>query len=242
MTSVQFTDYDRITDNIYYLSENLSLNFTVTLSRKNMNNERVFFHYETEYTSKYIGENIARAVKRIMSFYFTIDNKNDFGNGLILKVNDVAILNMIIQHQLLPHYFGNKRIYKIIDNRLVIKGEFEPIVYAQNEYKFLSFTPIVCEYEDGSFKEGVRITVNSEYVDIDIDRFMGFYYLLKNTDMYSVACSMVAYIKSAPYGINIYSRKGLGGGAPLPDENWNETNNKQTKENTNKFLDSLKQK
>lgn len=241
---IQFQDYDRITDQIFYLSENLSLNFTTVLSRKDRTGARMFFHYETEYQSKYIGTDIARSIKRIMNFYFTIDNKNDFGNGFILRTNDVLIFCMIIEQQLLPLYFDSvKRIYKVIDDRLVIKGEYKDIMYAQSDYKFISLAPIVCTYEDGTYKEGVRMTVNneSEYVDLDIDKFMGFYYLLKKTDMYSVAANMVTYVKQQPYGTNIFSRKGLGGGAPLPD--WNEdfnTNNKGNKGNN--FLNQIKER
>ena len=79
---------------------------------------------------------------------------------------------MFIENQLLPLYFdNNSRIFKIIDDKLVINREFSPVVYAQTEYKFISFTPIVCSYENGEYKEGVRITVNKEYTDIDIDKF-----------------------------------------------------------------------
>lgn len=241
---IQFQDYDRITDQIFYLSENLSLNFTTVLSRKDKAGGRMFFHYETEYQSKYIGTDVARSIKRIMNFYFTIDNKNDFGNGFILRTNDVLIFCMIIEQQLLPLYFDpKKRIYKVIDNRLIIKGEYNDIVYPQSDYKFISLAPIVCTYEDGTYKEGVRMTVNneSEFVDLDIDKFMGFYYLLKNTDMYSVAANMVTYVKQQPYGTNIFSRKGLGGGAPLPD--WNEPNyNTNSNSKNNNFLDSIRER
>jgi hypothetical protein len=241
---IQFEDYDRISDLLMYLSDAITLNFTVALSRKSRDGGRAFFQYESEYDSKYIGQLKSRSIKRQMNFYFVIDNKNDFGNGFILRPQDVVIVLKVIEDQLLPLYFDpKKRIYKEIEDKLVIKGEFNPIVYAQSEYKFISFAPIVCVYNDG-FKEGIRLTVNSDYVDIDIDKFMGFYYLLKNTDMYSAACNMVTYTKQAPYGVNTFKGGGLGGG--YYSDQWNNTNDIEQEYNKSKrgnsFLDKLERK
>lgn len=244
---IQFTDYDRITDILMYLSNTITLNFNVVLSRKDKFGKRSHFHYETEYQSKYNGVNIGRGIKRNMNFYFTLDNKNDFANGFIIRPQDVMLLNMIIDQQILPWFFGQKRIFSITKDgeRLIVKGEFEPVNYTQSEYKYISFVPIVYNYEDGTFKEGIRIYVNSqsEYADLDIDRFMGFVYILKNTDMYAVACSMVTYVKQSPHGTNIFSMTGLGGG--YVQDNWNESEDVSNSRNNNKgnnFLNTAKKK
>lgn len=244
---VQFQDYDRITDCLMYLNDKITLNFTVVLSRKGKDGSKQFFHYETEYASKYYGTNKNRAIKRNMSFYFTLDNRNDFGNGFILKPQDVIMLNMLIDQQVLPWFFGDKRIFNVIENRLVITGQWQEKGYTQSEYKYISFAPIVNEYEDGSFKEGVRLTLNhkSEFVDMDIDKFMNLVYILKNTDMYSAACSLTTYVKQAPYGLNTYSATGLGGGNVPEQQNWDtndNTNNKQYGLGSNNFLNGAKSK
>lgn len=248
---IQYNDYDRITDILLYLSNNVTLNFNVILSRKSKTGERMFFEYETEYGSKYIGSQNGRAIKRNMSFYFSIEVKNNFSNSFMLKLQDVILLTMIIENQLLPILIGDRRVFRIKDKKLVIIGEFNPVDYTQSEYKFLRFFPIVCSYTDGTYKEGVRLCINSEseYVDMDLDRFFGFYYLLKNTDMYSAAITMCNYVKLPPHGQNIYSMKGLGGGIKPPqEEEWNigETNENETNANTqtngNDFLKNIKRK
>lgn len=248
---IQFSDYDRVSDTLLYLSNTITLNFNVILSRKDRNGGRSFFHYETEYGSKYIGVDKGRSIKRFMSFFFTIDNKEDFLNNFVLKPQDIYFLTTIIENKLFPLYFDpTKRIYKVIDNRLVIKGDFEPVIYAQSEYKYLGFTPIIYTYEDNMYKEGVRITINSEsdYVDLDIDKFIGFYYILKNTDMYSAACNMTSYAKIPPYGVNVYSQQGLGGGAPVPEWSGTDITNDISQEKTNgkkngnSFLDNTRRK
>lgn len=247
---IDYTDYDRITDILMYLSNNITLNFTTVLSRKDRSGNRMFFQYETQYASKYIGSQYGRAIKRNMNFYYTLDNKNDFANGFIIKPSDVYIITELIKNQVLPWFFDHqKRIFSIIENRLVITGKFEPVNYIQSDYKYISLVPIVYSFEDGTFKEGVRLYLNnqSEFADMDIDKFLGFYFLLLNTDMYSVACSMVNYVKMAPYGHNIYSMTGLGGG--YVQDNWNESeeigtgnNTKSTMKRDNNFLNNAKKK
>jgi hypothetical protein len=240
--AIDFTDYDRITDILIYFSRTITLNFNVRLSMKDTNGYRQFFQYETEFTSKYNGVNIGRSVKRNMSYYFTIDDKEDFTNSLVLRPQDVTIILMLIEKRVIPWFIGNKRIFDFVEDgkRLTIKGKYSPVVYTQSELKGLFFEPIVFTYEDGTFKEGVRLTLNSNsFADVDLDRFLGFYYTLKNTDMYSAACALVNYVKTPPYGINIYSNKGLGSGGNLDSEAG--TNFKQQNyggKRTNSFLDS----
>ena len=245
LSNISFTDYDRITDNLMYLSNTITLNFHVILSRKSKEGNRVFFQYETCSHSKYRDQDIGRNIKRNMSFYYTIDNKNDFANGLILRPQDVKLLTMLINQQVIPWYFDQrKRLFSIKDDKLIIKGEYKPVIYSQSDYKYISFSPIIYTYEDQTFKEGVRINLNSssEYADLDIDKFMGFLYILESTDMYAVASNLAVYAKIPPYGINVYSMTGLGGG--YVQDNWNsssETNN-NSKKKGNSFLDGLKRK
>ena len=53
-----------------------------------------------------------------MNYYYTIDNKNDFGNGFILRDSDVMMLIMIIEQKILPLFFdANKRVFGSIRYR-----------------------------------------------------------------------------------------------------------------------------
>lgn len=246
MNNINFDQYDRITDTLMYLSNEITLNFTVVLARKNKSGGRTFFQFETEYGSKYIGTDTARSIKRNMNFYFIIDNKTFFAGGFILKPQDVVILLKMIEDQIIPWYFGKDTIFSLTKDgsKLIIKGDFHPIYYTQSESKYLRFDPFVYTYDDNTCKEGIRMYVNSEndWVDMDIDKFMGFYYVLKNTDMYSVASSMVNYVKTPPYGVNIFRQAGLGSGR-VPQDNWNNNepaNDKANKTKHNSFLDNAR--
>lgn len=243
---IQFTDYDRITDTLMYLSGNISLKFTVALSNKTKDGARSFFHYETFYNSRYIGTNDARAIKRNIKFFFTLDNKNDMTNSFVIKPRDVYFILQLIENKIFPLYFGPKKIFSIVENKLYITGKYTPIVYAQSEYRYISFEPIVQTYEDGTFKEGVRINLNNKYdfADVDIDKFIELYYILKNTDMYSAACNLINYVKLPPYGINVYQQAGLGGGGPIREEDdWSSSSiENNTPQKSNQFFDNLQRK
>jgi len=212
--NIDYTDYDRITDKLMFLSSTITLNFTVTLAKKDKFGNRAHLHYEVEYSSKFRDQNMAHSIKRDIVYYFTIDNSNDFGNGLVLRPQDVEILKMLLDQQILPWFFGNNRVFGIKENKLFIKEYGSPVTYAQSDYKFISFNPIIFEYEDGKFKEGIRIYLNNQdaFADLDIDKFMQFVNIIKCTDMYNAALTMINYVKMPPYGINNHTSVGLGSG------------------------------
>jgi len=239
--NIDYTDYDRITDKLMFLSNTITLNFTVVLAKKDKMGNRSHIHYEAEYPSKFRDQNMSRSIKRDILYYFTIDNSTDFGNGLVLRPQDVEILKMLLDQQILPWFFGVKRVFGIKDNKLFVKNYGDPVVYAQSDYKFISFTPIVFEYEDGTFKEGIRIYLNNQdaFADLDIDRFMQFVNIIKCTDMYNAALNMINYVKIPPYGVNMHRSAGLGSDA----YQYNSFGSSRQKSSgglgsTNSFLDS----
>lgn len=238
-----FTDYERITDSLMYLSDRLTLNFVVNLAKKNQMGNRQFCHFETSYVSeKYNGTSPIRSIKRNMSYYFVIDDREVFANGFILRPQDVELLLMLIQQQILPWFFGNKeeRAFHMVKEQLVLK-EYREVVYTQSESRWIKFAPIVYSYEDGTFAQGLEMIFQSgEVASMNADKFMGFVNILK-TDMYAVACSMLTYVKQQPYEINTYSPSGLGASRSPRQQDWqNNTNYKGN--GTNSFLNNSKSK
>lgn len=211
-----FEDYDRIADLVMYFDNNVVLEFIVSLSSKDKYGNRIFFHSEFDYNSdKFSGVDKGHSIKRRMSFYYAINDKRAFNRSITLRPEDVIMLSMIIKNNIFPWYFGsnNKRnIYSIIENKLCITGKYTEVIYSKSEYAYLKFIPIVYTFNDGTYKEGIRMYVScsEEFVDMEIDKFMGFYYYLSRVDMYSAAASLAAYVKSPPYGINNFNGTGIG--------------------------------
>lgn len=246
----QFSDYDRVVDTLLYLSDNITFDFVVVLSTKDKAGNRSFFHSETEYESnKYSDVSMGKGIKRKMIFYFVINNKQYFDGGFILRPQDVQMLIMLIEQTILPWYFDHhRRIFSIIDNKLVITGKYNPVEYIRNEYQYLQFVPNVYTFENDTYKEGIRMYINSSnsFVDMEIDKFMGLYYILKNTDMYGVATGLTTYVKTAPYDINVWKKYGLAGAynSSQDDTVWNNVLskeiNKQSSSGNNFFKNSKK--
>ena len=251
-SSINYTDFDRISDTILYLDNNHTLDFVTRLSGKDKNGYRRFYEFESQYQSNtYLGTDIGRSIKRNMSFYYMITNKTQFTGGIILKVNDVFILNTLIKNNILPLFFGSNRIFKEKNNRLVIIGEYKPVEYIKDLQNWIRFEPIVIEYEDGSFKEGIRMTINSndDFIDLNIDKFLELHGCLNYQNMYLQAEAQCNYAKTAPYlANNIIVGGGLGSGGGSNSERIAENkyglvyNDNGKSNNRNNFLDNAKKK
>ena len=240
MEKLEYTDYDKITDLLMYLSSDILLKFSVVLSKNTSKNDntRKFLHSECVYNSKYKNVNESISITRTMNtYYFLIELKNDFLGSIVLRPGDIEILKMLLDQKILPWFFGNNIAFQIRDNKLYLGEYGESVLYTQNDYKYLGFTPIILTYEDGQSKQGIRININNQdtYADLDIDTFMNFVNIIKCTDMYNAACNLVNYVKIPPYGINQFKMSGLGSGGYRNDMSG--YNNRG-----NNFLDNSKKK
>jgi hypothetical protein len=179
-----------------------------------------------------------RSIKRTMNFYFVLDVRSDFNAGIILRAQDVELLTRIIESKVFPWYFGNAKevSFQIISDQLILT-DYQPVVYTQNGIygvRYISFEPVVLSENDQDCR-GVRISLSTGHsAEITIDKFMGFYHLLK-TDMYVAATSLATYAKVPPYGINNYNMQGLGAPPPSSANSW-------SKFNSNAFLENTKSK
>jgi hypothetical protein len=240
METIDYSEYDRITDTLMYLSDDIAVNFTLALSRKSRNGERLFYHYESMYGSDKFGSS-QRSIKRNMNFYFVIDIRSNFNAGFIIRLQDKEMIVRLIESKVLPWYFGNaaEQAFQIIGDKISLT-DYQPVIYTQAglyDTKLLSFEPVV--YIENELEcRGIRLSLSTGYsVSISIDKFMGFYSLLKS-DMYAIAASMATYAKTQPYGINSHNMSGLGAKPPtLLNENW-----KSKGFNSNSFLDNVKSK
>jgi hypothetical protein len=243
--SIDFTEYDRITDTLMWLADNITLNFTVGLSKKAKSGERAFYHYETRYGSDKYGSPL-RSIKRQMNFAFTIDCKDNFLAGLMLRPQDVELLTRLIELKVLPWFLdtGKKNAYKIIDDKIILK-DFEPVTFIQDN-RWLSFQPgIYVDPYTQLESRGIRMELYSGfYWTMPVDKFMGFFHIISKTDMYNVACSMCNYTKMEPYGINVYTATGLGANSTTNtkiDEAWNNSAPNKSL-GANSFLNGAKSK
>lgn len=203
MDAIHFFDYDKITDTLMFFTQTVALKFGVNLS-KTKNDKRYPFHNEYAYMSN---GHKAYSIKRSINCWFLIDDSNNFENNILIRPQDVTLLQLLLTNNVIPWIIGENRIYGMNDeNRLILKGKFTKVDFPLSDYKFISFLPIVIEYTDNTSKEGIRLIINNKdnMIDININQFLEFYYYIMNVDMYSAATNLLNYVKMKPYGENMY--------------------------------------
>ena len=235
MADITFVDFDKISDTILYLSNDMTLSICLPLNIKSKDGKVKNFHSEYKYYSNQLDKE-SYSIKRNIQPYFSINDLKDFRNGIMLKINDVWMLKMLIDNRIMPWFVGANRIFFFDDNnRLQIKGKYDIQEFRLNDYNYIAFSPIVIIFEDGSDKEGIRMILNSNdrFVDLTIDTFISFYCLLTKTDLYNAGANLANYVKMSPYDCGLYS---LGQDDPrMNDYDENCTNTKNNKKGNNFF-------
>lgn len=219
---VKFLDYGRISDILMQFDKNYRLSLVVNMVYKNQqgktgSNVNEYYYYNDAY-----GKNMISA-KRFLDCWFLIEDAVNKSSYAIIYPRDMYIMQKALTEMILPWFFGEKPMFKLDNNgRMVLKGKYTPVEIPFNNNIFLRFIPIVLEYENGTCKEGVRMTVSDDkcYCDYDINKFLEFYYYIMHTDMVCAAQNMINYLKTQPYGINL---KNVGGS--LSNDNSNNVGN-----------------
>lgn len=204
-----FVNYDRISDTLLWLGktgnfESVVLKFCVDLVKQDMNGNEKHFHSEYKYYSKKF-ERYSQSITRNYNCYFVINTGLD-NMGAVLHISDVQILNLVIESSILPWFIGNTRIFSMKDDKMVILKDYTEVTVPLNERSYLRFSPVTINFEDQNvYKEGVRLEINDSdnCIDITVDKFMEFVYILRNTDMINLAANMINYVKIPPYNVNL---------------------------------------
>ena len=204
--AITFNDYDKLVDNLLWFSPEISLRFNVQLSVKNKDGNRQSFHQEYSYQSKFFDTSLSRQIRRNIDCYLSIDVKNDFNNSVSIRYQNMVMLKLKLQN--VVQWFT--KLFKIQDGQLCIIGKYKNEQISLDFGKCIEFEPIVITYDDGKYNEGIRMYVNSKniWVDMDISKFMAFYYLIDTFDMYQNAIILINYLQRPDYGYNNFS---LGG-------------------------------
>lgn len=199
-----FTQYDKLSDDLYWLGKLTVLRMNVQLGHKNNEDMKESYHKEFMYDSKYIDVPKSITLRRSFSYYLTIDRLDNREMSVMIRVQDIMLLRAHLAN--ISRWFDNSSgVFTIIRKKLqVTKPQTITIPLACG--KFIKFDPIVITYEDsGSQIQGVRLTIsdNAVYCDMSIDSFYGFYYLINTIDMFQAAQSMVNYFGRPDFGTNL---------------------------------------
>lgn len=197
-------EYDKISDDIYWISTDTVLKMNVTLARKNQDGTRRYFHSEYEYDSKYTDKRRVTSIRRSFDYYLTLENLNDKDCFTMIQQSDIFALRETLMK--VSRWISSNRIFGTINGSLIVQSKPEPeVVRNLRGSKHLSFEPTIVRYSD-IVSPGIRMVFfNGAYTDISVDKFMGFKYCIDSIDMYGSAVSLVNYIGRPPIGTGLYS-------------------------------------
>lgn len=206
-------DYEKLTDNIYFLGSNTVLRLNVTLANKREDGTRYSFHQEYEYTtSKYMNKNRVVTLRRSFDYYLSIENLKS------TPYNEKEFIMILVQDM---YHFIEKikeaskwfidssysTLFATNKGKLTVLDRVPPIEIFINN-KCIRLEPVVIDYADNTI-EGVRMFLNSNsnFIDIPVGRFMGLLYLVERINLFESAQLLVNYLGRPDYGTNIYQFK-----------------------------------
>lgn len=64
-------DYEKLSDDLYWLNDSIVVRFVVSLARADKENNRMYFHREFSYNSKYLDKGHVITLRRSFSYYIT---------------------------------------------------------------------------------------------------------------------------------------------------------------------------
>lgn len=207
-------DYDKISDDLCMLGFNTVLRFNVVLSKGTQEGKRYHYHHEYEYnTNKYIDTKSLITIRRQFDFYLSIENfrQNEFGQKefIMIRIQDILYVREQLQNAI--KWFRSSKysnLYGMKDNKTILLRSVEPIhILGLAGDKYISLEPSVISYEEGKSFSALRMYLSSKenYIDMSIDKFMGFVYLIESINMYESAQLLLNYLQRPEYGTNLHS-------------------------------------
>lgn len=196
-------DYERITDDLYWMSLGGVVRFSVSLARKNEDGTRRFFHREVEYNSKYIDKRRVTSVKRSFDYYIHFEITNNPDAFVMIRVSDIIALRNSLA--IASKWFST--CFALSDDKIIIKGAPKPeMINNLPMGRYIQLEPTVVKFDEQQVP-GIRMFLsrNDLYIDITVDKFMGLVYIINTIDMHSTALAMINSLGGTPYGTNYYA-------------------------------------
>lgn len=220
---MEFRRYDKVSDDVYTIGPNVILRFNVSLS-KITNNKRYHFYKEFEYPNRAKEDtelNTLVTIKRSYDFYLSIENiQKDkvTDDKLFIRIGPSDYYRLKSQLDTVLDWFTGKK-YKYLFARsrgavTLVEPVPDSMVGGYPLDKFIGFVPCVIDKGYGSDKTqpGVRMILSNydNFVEMSFDRFMGFYYIISNFNMYIAAQNLVGYLGFYP-GTNRFNMESITG-------------------------------
>lgn len=197
-------DYDKLSDDLYYIGNGIVLRLNVILGKKNEDGTRRYFHQDYMYDSKYLDKEKVITMRRNFDYYLTIERYKDFMQSVQIRLHHMILIKAKLKE--VSKWFSDGT-FVLRRGKLIIQGRPQRIdITGFSGGKSLSFDPVVIDYENtGQQQPGVRLVMNNSdiFADMSIDNFYGLFYLIDTFNMYQSAQLLVNYLGRPNIGENL---------------------------------------
>lgn len=193
---------ERIVDDLYWLGYNTILRFSVRLgSRDDKGNRKSYFQEFPYESNRYKDYKKLSTIKRQYEYFISLENIKEI-NGekefIIIGVQDYPYFSSCIKQA--ASWLNNSDLYRLKDNDIIMVGTVDPIVINLMAWnKTITLEPISMKNEYNVNCSGIRMTLGNRrdnFVDIPIDRFMGFAYIIETFNMPMAAMMVLSSLGS----------------------------------------------
>lgn len=207
---IGWKNYAKISDEIF-ASNNISLKMNVNLIKEipvqDGTKRRKLFHLEFGYKDKE-GSDVY-SIHRSFDYYLSIENTAKLSDGYkeFIRIGITEIDNFRLEFSKVFRWIHDENLFVTDSNgRLYINKDIKPIFIGglPPKNKFIAFEPAVGDI-DNPFK-AIKIVLNSQsnVILMPINKFMGFYHVIMNINLYNAAQNIVNYFGRPAYGSNLY--------------------------------------
>ncbi len=210
---IEFIKVDKISDDVYAIGPNVALKFSVSLSRIS-NGKRYHFHKEYEYPSKLPDCPAFVTIKRSYDYYLSIENiqKDEHGNKLFIRIGPQEYMLFKKGLEEAISWFTDSKYSNLFvrdRGKLIITSPSPDFVIRNLPMnKYIQFLPVILNHgmSNDDQEPGIRMILgdSNTYIDVNLDRFMGLYYIVSCFNMYQSASTMVNYLERPEFGTNRY--------------------------------------
>lgn len=198
--------YERINDLVYFLSTEVKLVFSVTLTSKSAKSGvRYPYHQEFEYLKN---NEQAISIKREASamLCFKILGTTSYDDICILPQHFINFYSNLVNAQ--KWFDGSLPVFSNNGNRLYIQRDNpnrKPILIRELvNNKWITIEPVVLIGENDSITTGVRMNFNNQItIDISVDRLYGLIHVLTGFNMYMAMSQLLTYVNTCTPGTNL---------------------------------------
>lgn len=198
-----FLSCNKISDNIYWLSNNVVMRFNVALYRTNSKGEKKFFYTEYEYERD---RQTHITIRRNYDYYLSLDglDKNN-KESVMITPKDIYRFKLLVST--VTKWFTDKKYKNLFvknKGKLIMTAPIPEVeINGLPNAKSIRVDPIVIEYGESVADQypGVRFTFGEYSFDMNVDQIMSFNDFIQSINMILMAQLVLAAIPM-PLGTN----------------------------------------